>query len=234
MQSNAVLIDAYNNLPELDEADFALEESKKSDIINELINIIVRNGLESTVGVRLLHKHNILYEGELMIEDCFVGDEFTLVTKAENSQKLNKDYVPNSWALRGGEYVPIEFSARNLLTDIEINPDTHPKFFRELAEVLQSHGVDGVLGPSVLGSDFIESHRPKGHSILAEVSNYDERSNILMFARPEANVVGKAVQTHWCVSPDSSSGVVTMVCTRICPSIGNPPKHQGTYQHNQT
>lgn len=234
MRATAAIAINYNNLLELDEADSVLSAIERQIIIKDLLSIIKEENMEKYVGIRLLHRHNKVSEDEIMAEFyCNNTNGFSLITKATKENDLKGDYVPNSWQLKDNKFVPIEFSETALVADSEVNPDKKSNLFLRLGETLRRTGSASVLGPSLLGSDLIESYRPEGHTVLAESTAQDDRANVLRFARPEPIASSTDVQTHWCVSPNSLDGIVTMTCTRICPSVQNPPVHQGTYIHNQ-
>lgn len=235
MLSTAAVASNYNDLPELDEADRYLKGAGSDAILTELLGVIVKHDMGKYVGIRLLHKHNVISEDEIMVEyHSLEEDGFSLITKATKESDIHRSYVPNSWQYRDGGFVPIEFSESFLVSDSDINPGKYAAFFAELGDAIKRTGAAEVLGPSLLGSDFIERHRPEGHSILAEMTAQDDRANVLRFAKPEPVLSDKSVQTHWCVSSSDPTGVVTMTCTKICPSVQNPPVHQGTYIHKQS
>ena len=230
----------YNGMHELSEADHAVKSGSKYTAIDRLLKIIKDHDLENCVGIRLLHKHNDIALDETMVEEHAVDDfGFALITKARPASVLNAEHVPNSWILSGNRFVPVEFSHKILINDCKINLINNKRFFQELAIEIRALGLSSVIGPSLLGSSFINSHKPPESSIMMEFTAQDDRANILRFVtndeKADTSSMG-VVETHWCISfsdKESDANTVIRTCKRICPAIGSPPKHQGTYIHQQ-
>jgi len=111
-----------------------------------------------------------------------------------------------------------------------------PCFFSELANAINAAELSKLIGPSLLGSEFIEFNRPPGSSMMTEFTAFDERANVLRFITADNPVDGNTVETHWCLSEENGidgEKRTVMICKKICPSVQNPPVHQGTTQHNQ-
>lgn len=233
--TEASLVKSYNGLPDLVSADAMLSERNRHEGVNALLSMIMKHDLSHYVGIRLLHKHNEIVPDEVMAEDYTVDDAgFALITRARTQKELDDNYVANSWTYIDGKFVPVEFSHGLLLKRPDINPHSMQEFFSELAAEIEANDVTGILGPSLLGSDFVDSHRPPGSTMMMEFTAQDDRANVLRFTEAGWQNDGTGVQTHWCWTKDGSFTEPTMACTRICPSVQNPPKHQGTFIHNQT
>lgn len=72
--------------------------------------------------------------------------------------------------------------------------------------------------------------------MMTEFTAFDERANVLRFITADNPVDGNTVETHWCLSEENGidgEKRTVMICKKICPSVQNPPVHQGTTQHNQ-
>ena len=232
----------YNSLLELSEADLALHRSGKDTLVDRLLAIIKKHGMREHVGVRLLHRHNDIALHEAMVEDHIVDSfGFALVTKAKAASSLISDYVPNSWILSDKYFVPIEFSHRTLISNPTINPMNNALLFGEMAGEIRSLGLSAVVGPSLLGSSFIDYHRPEGATMMIELTAQDDRANVLRFMvenHGDTRENGRAIETHWCLTVSGETNgddknVSTKTCTRICPYVQDPPVHQGTYIHQQ-
>ena len=176
MQNSA----AYNSLPEVFLADSALLSNDRNNIIEKLFEIIYKHKAEAFVGLRLLHKHNTIFENELMIEDVsFDKEGFALITRAQAIVGRSEDIVPNSWILSNFTFIPLEYSKRELVHEPTFNPDTQIVFFTELAEKLLELGVSQLIGPALISSDLVEKNKPQGANLMFEMSDHDGRANIL-------------------------------------------------------
>ncbi|MCM2443514.1 hypothetical protein HGO34_27910 [Agrobacterium vitis] len=229
-----ILANAYNALPDLDEADFQLN-SRKDGCIDFLLSIIMKHGKHEFVGIRLLHKHNLIENGEIMAEYHQVDkDGFSLITRATKVRDWSSNLRPNSWIFKNGEWTPMEFSNAELLKNPNVNPSSEKELFQELADAINLFEVEDVIGPSLMGSDLIDSYRPDGEYMLVEQTALDDRANILRYAKIKNNMPFKAVETHWCMEKDKEKGTTIKSCKKICPPTDySPSKHNGTYIHKQ-
>ncbi|MHC3822430.1 hypothetical protein [Pseudomonas sp. G3-19] len=235
----------YNMLPDVFDADRMLHEPGRKKSVDQLLDIVRKHKVESFVGLRLLHKHNLIAEHELMVEGT-LSDEigFALITRARSISEIGEAILPNSWILTDTGYVPMEFSATHLLNDPTFNPISHNKFFDELASKLRELGLSNILGPALASSSFVESHRPSDSSMMIELSVFDDRANVLRFVTDQVSE-GDFIETYWLAGPESDdinhprdpkpdTAQPLRTCKRICPSVQNPPVHQGTYQHSSS
>lgn len=232
-----MISEKYNKLHEVFAADFYLNRNNKTIAIDRLLEIVREHGLESSVGIRLLHKHNDINLGEVMAEHYRIDqDGFALITRVVPISKISNNYVPNSWTLSDDKFIPLEFSQEQLVNDPAINPINNKEFFLDLAKTIRHLGLGDVLGPSLLGSALIEENRPNNSSMLIESTAQDDRANVLRFIEISNDIAGSSVETHWCVSgieKDGNEQKPLVTCTKICPSVQNPPVHQGTFIHQQ-
>ena len=240
---SSIVVKTYNHLPDVFEADRDLTAFGRDIAVDALLQVIRTHSLDSSVGLRLLHKHNLIGEGELMVEDAVVDDNgFALITRASSASEECSGIVPNSWVLTDAGFIPMEYSNDTLIQDSTICPKTRPEFFAELATVLRKLGLSGLIGAALLSSDIVEANRPDGATVMLELSALDDRANVLRFVSIEDVPLNSTIETFWRSNSDSEkpnklaeSAPATpqpqRVCTRICPSVQNPPVHQGTFIH---
>lgn len=236
---------AYNILPDVFYADRMLNKPGQKKSLDQLLDIVRKHRVESFVGLRLLHKHNLIAEHELMVEGT-LQDElgFALITRPQSASEIDEAIVPNSWILTDSVYIPMEFSAPHLLNDPTFNPTSHSTFFDELAVKIRELGLSNIIGPALAASTFVDSHRLGDSSMMIELSDFDERANVLRFVTDEVSEC-EFIETYWLAGPDSDdvsrpkdpnpdTAQPLRTCKRICPSVQNPPVHQGTYQHSSS
>lgn len=242
--SSASIVSTYNDLSDVVIADQGLLAMGRKDVIDSLLAVIRSHHLEDSVGLRLLHKHNELAQFEVMLEEAQIDrDGFALVTRATTLALPTDDVAPNSWLLCDDGFVPFEFSRVSLLRDSSVAPATYPTFFSELAAKLRETGLTRLVGPALSPSELVESQRPHGADVMLELTAIDERANVLRYAKASELSIGSPIETFWAATnpekPNSSTPAepdkikTQRVCTRICPSVQNPPVHQGTYVHRQ-
>lgn len=222
---------SYNNLSTVFEANEYLNKHNTKQIFYELFEVIKKYNLENTVGVRLLHKHNDISSNEIMLEKSnFDEDGFALITQATTiSEELtDESYVPNSWQLVNGRFIPMEFSHKKLLADSEMNPENYANFFYDFEEILSKFHQEKILSPAILASTYVMNYSDID-SIMIELSALDDRANILRYTKEYNNI--DYIETFWSIS---DSDTTIKGCQRICPSVQNPPVHQGTFIHKSS
>ena len=235
----------YNALSDVVVADQRLSDVGREVGINALLSVIRAHGLEEFIGLRLLHKHNDIAENEIMLEDYRIDqDGFALITQVTSVSKSMSSASPNSWILCDDGFVPFEFSRPYLLRDSGISPATHPEFFSDLSNALRHAGLARLIGPALTPSSFVDGQRPAGADLMLESSALDDRANVLRFAVSGELSIGSPIETFWAngetekpetaVPAEREKVTPARVCTKICPSVQNPPVHQGTYIHRQS
>jgi hypothetical protein len=223
----------YNASLLVDEAHKQLNGSlNKEKALQALCSVIKRHNLASEIGIRLLHRHNDISSGELMVEDVEVGSDkvLTLTTRPLGVEAItNSEIHPNSWKFTDGSYVPFEFSAKRVLADI-VSPETRRACFEDMADVLKQFGVEEWLGPCVNLSPAFEAYKPNANSILSEVSDEDARHNVVRYVDQAEIDPGKTIETSWSVSLSPEGTSPNRVCTRVCQILPDG-RHQGTFVH---
>lgn len=236
MQTTSSISFNYNLLHDICEADSMLSKAGRHESICRLLNIINDHGLQDFVGIRLLHKHNSIDENEIMVENSEINDgELLLITRPISNDK-NHNIFPNSWQLTGTEFLPSEFSSGHLLSRVDINPSTKPEFFKQFGDTLELLNVAHILGPAVNCGDFVESKRGSEDVILVELTAINERANVVKYENRKDVDFTSMIETSWSMSSKDgdileSEIAATKSCKRVCPSVQNPPVHQGTYTH---
>ena len=225
---------AYNRLMDVNSADAKLTRAARAASLQELANIIERNGLEKKLCIRLLHKHNDVSDNERMIEyDSLDQEGFALVTRAIDITSSEYDVVTNSWQLTSTGWMSVEFSKRSLLEEPGINPETQRKAFAEIAEVIERLGLADILGPALSYSAYVDEQRPSDGWNLLERSAIENRANVLRYQSPkEFNSLGN-IETKWiAVSQQTVDGKrVWFASARCACSVSPEGGHEGTHVH---
>ncbi|SEE47129.1 hypothetical protein [Pseudomonas kilonensis] len=90
-------------------------------------------------------------------------------------------------------------------------------------------------------STFVDSHRLGDSSMMIELSDFDERANVLRFVTDEVSEC-EFIETYWLAGPDSDdvsrpkdpnpdTAQPLRTCKRIYPSVQppRPPRHLSTF-----
>lgn len=242
----SVIVDVYNGLLDVAAAEHRLMEMGRDARLDKVLAVIRAFNMSEFVGLRLLHKHNVISQGEAMLESAVTDAEgFALVTRAADvSRGMSPGFVPNSWVLSDAHYVPMEFSDATLLADPDVNPASCPEFFAALAQAIRDEGLSLLIGPALIESALVRAHRPSSTSLMLEMTALDDRANVVRYVTDAEALVGTTTETFWTVSGepegteeseqpegDKPSPQVKRGCTRFCPYVQDPPVHQGTFIH---
>jgi hypothetical protein len=186
----------FSDLDEFDVSRKWLEKEQTKDKIEDLGDVICRHGLESQVGISLLHKHFEMSHDEWLVEK-FVGKTSYAVpvNRSEDTfvlpymWKVGKDPGSDLWG-----WYPLEFfecPKDNLVEAIVRNES----FFADMATALSNLEVTSMFGVSVLHRD---SMKPEKGEILLERSNDRERKlNFLAVPIKELHPQIEITQTLW-------------------------------------
>jgi hypothetical protein len=196
----------YNQLAEVIEADQKLSSLNKSAILDSLCDVILKHKLEDRVGIRLLHKHNVISGHEIMLEqeEHDEAGRPCLSTFAIERNACTGKYAINSWALRNDEYVPLEYSIDPLVVEQSDLMITQKDFFIEFGQALKQMNVDDILGPCIATRSFF-AHRPDVEALLVESTDEERRANILRYDMPENYESTRLIQTVWGANAESTS-----------------------------
>jgi hypothetical protein len=88
----------YNSLMPIEDASAILADPDLPSALSELANVILRHRLSDVFGIRLLHAHNRVFQGERMIEleEHRLGHP-CLTTVATNSYANVLPHAPSIW-----------------------------------------------------------------------------------------------------------------------------------------
>lgn len=189
----------YNLLADVEPADEQLSALNKVQIFDTLCEVIRKHGLEEWIGIRLLHRHNGLMHGEIMLEteEFHSEHDIALTTMATSLSQIKQKFGPNSWIAEGGRFYPLEYSHDPAIAEGPDFLEEHREFFEEFGAALSVFGVTGILGPCILRRKFFDEHKPAVPAILVETSNDTRRANTVRFAEEGQYDWNKMIQTTW-------------------------------------
>lgn len=186
----------YNNLLSVQEADEAIKSSPCfQDLLEKVANITKRYNCESYVGLRLIHKHFQIEEGQIMVEDFQeIEGTSSLVTQAQDwEEALNTKALPSSWIFsEEGEVHTFETSTDPAVKNgIELI-ESHPEMMEEINKELQIHKLNKLLAVALLKRDSLKT---TDNQMYLEKENLDK--TILQVGNRNDSQARQAVNTSW-------------------------------------
>ncbi|MBA3814695.1 MAG: hypothetical protein H0X26_09510 [Alphaproteobacteria bacterium] len=172
----------YNSLPAVEESDALLKGSSQfNSFLNEAEEIVTRYELEPAVGLRLIHRHFTLDEGQLMAEEYDSIDNVpSLVTYAHKFEEAEaKGAIPASWMFSGSsqdEILLFEASNDPAVKTGSLKLQNSPEFFDEMGKILTENNLHHLLSVALLKRDSLvaeESH------IYMEVNSRHEQKSVV-------------------------------------------------------
>lgn len=223
--------ESYNNLLDIKDASLELRRCGGEAVVSKLLSVIYDAGLAEEIGIRLLHKHNDIDATEIMYEAALEDDEgFALVTSATKTAEA--DFECNSWRLVEGKFVPVEFSDRRLIQELNLTKVGH--VFDKLANVIQAQNVEHLLGPSLNYSDAVWRKSPISDPALLEKTDFGERANVVRFVGRDEAIFIQSTKTKWYakkVTDENGKTSWLTACNCFC-SVAPEGGHLGTQTHS--
>ncbi len=201
--------------------------------------MILKHDLQDSIGIRLLHNHNLIQENEIMIENEELDEsgQNCLVTFAAKSGNAT-NYSPNSWKLQNGDFHPLEYSSDFFVTSSANTIEKKQVFFDDFKTILEQLDVQEILGPCIIGRDFYKKYEPSMPSILAETSNEMRRANIVKYESDNKFPDDSLIHTTWLAVRSEDSSSPELVCKAACIAISSCVKddkgnHSKVQKHNK-
>ncbi|KAJ5712955.1 uncharacterized protein N7483_010136 [Penicillium malachiteum] len=142
------------------------EQEKEVDkaTLAAIANIFVRHNMHMKLGAGLLHRHETLQNGTLMIHEIQTGESDICTPKTLMSIDADK-IIPNSWFLnQNGLFQAFEYNANGEATHLEA------EFASELALFLKTHGLQNrisIIPNPADRENFIEFTHPSGRGTIS-------------------------------------------------------------------
>jgi len=223
----------YNSLLPIRDAVAYLAEAGGDAVVVRALEAIVELGLGDEIGLRLLHKHNDLEDGEAMVE-CGITDAegYALITTAVSSGLTTS--TPNSWRLTREDSIAIEHSDPNLLCVQKFDVEENWKKFQVLYDVLAGLNVQHVLGPCINYNPKVYGDRTVEDVALLEKTDFENRANVVRPVDREDRSFTNSARTKWYAKREvGSDGRVRWLtaCNCFCSVFPNGSGHEGTKTH---
>lgn len=222
----------YNSLHSVTDAVALLAKAGGDAIVSRALEEIVRLDLCDEIGLRLLHKHNDVGDGEAMIEKEKLDDEgYALVTEATTLS--TDEWAPNSWILTREGALPLEYSDPTLLCNSKLIPLGGTALFSGLHRVLSNLNVEHLLGPFVIYSAKVYQEKPAYEVAFLEKTDFEHRANVVRMVDRNDPLIANSAKTKWyakrVVDLDGHRRWIT-ACNCFC-SVFPQGGHIGTTTH---
>lgn len=178
---------SYNKLPGVMKAHrSALCAHNFHSALEEVGQVLERSGLQDVLGISLLHRHNDLGNGEIMVQRSEQLDDggIALVTAKVSAIDVSEPLCPTVW--RVGTDMPVEPLEYCLGADSGLTNDFFVKnqhVFADVASVLKRNGLDELLGLSLLREHVLGDNR--GESIAIETTDLKRNANVVTLRKRE-------------------------------------------------
>lgn len=224
---SATTHEIYNALPGIERANDAIrKDGNFESLMSGLGRVILDHQLEDVVGIRLLHRHNDLRPGDLMIEDLeSVDDVPALVTARYRKGEISFDYLPSMWACRGDSgFQELEYSKRDLLPIDSIFVRDHIRFFSDFAAKARELQIEDFLGVCVLDKN--EFLIDKNLQTEVESTDVNRPANVIVVRSKDLVRTENYFETTWQVHRESNTSCPTTCCSYCTPrSPGHAISH---------
>lgn len=185
----------YNQLQSIELAD---EQIKKlpdfSSFLEAAGKVIEKHGLTDCIGLRLIHNHFILNDGQVMVENFEEVDSVpSLVTSACSvSEAKGKGAIPASWLFSTFPPSSFELSTDPAVLKIVKSLEQEPAFLVDMKEVIENYRLQNLMAVAVLKKDFLMA---KDKELYLEISDDSLSRSIVQLVKEED--VGLSVITAW-------------------------------------
>ena len=225
---NKFCVATYNSLPSVEVAsDRLLSLGKTDDFLSEVSSLIASYDSVDFLGVRLIHRHNKLADGEIMLEE-FKYDEGEPAIITSNKSIDTEGSVPSSWIITPSGLRAFEYS-----TDVSSLAgfkylSEHPETLKIVISTLQKYDLESYLAPSVMVLDAFRHFEPSDH--LVETSrtvvreSFKIHENVVKGVSSDIYSKLHVIKTGWPINHESNGMMCWPDCVSIYDDDENPTK----------
>ncbi len=143
--------DTYNSLPSVAIASRNLERNGNLEkVLEEGKKTVSDYDSVDFMGVRLLHRHNLLDLGEVMIEEFQTYEEAPALVTRNSSVDVSFEGKPASWMGKFGGTFVFEYSTDKNVKEGFRYLKEHPSLFLQIKGILQSYDLEDILAPAIV------------------------------------------------------------------------------------
>ena len=199
----------YSSLPSPQENSEKLNTSPQfKPFLETAEEIVTRYGLESHVGLSLIHQHFPTGRDQVIVEEYQeIGTIPSLVTWAHTYEEAQDQFaLPSSWMFINPQKDPVLFEAS---TDPEVKIGNqmlqkNPEFMEEMSKLLYSQGLNNLLAVSLLKRGSLVAGEDQ---VYTERLTIDERKSVVQLEYAK-NQPSDAIRTSWSFKGPKQRGCV--------------------------
>ncbi len=146
----------YNRLPTVEDADRELKAKQSfNEFLEEARKIVVASGLSEYIGLRLIHNHFDLSEGEVMVEYFGVHNGTpSLITSAFNATVAQeKEAFPSGLIFTDSKVMVFELSTDPAVKVGFLKMQQNPEFVEQLRRLVENYGLQKLIAIGVIKRD---------------------------------------------------------------------------------
>jgi hypothetical protein len=153
------------------------------DLLAHAEEMVHKFAVADLFGLRLLHKHNDITDGERMVEfeaQRAMRAGATVPVLETVCVKLGNIESPSIWAFaRNGMPLPLEYSIRLPVAVIQNAMTERREFVEALAREVYERELQDVIGLCMPNFEFASKHVSPDHGIMIERSDHVRRANVI-------------------------------------------------------
>jgi hypothetical protein len=206
----------YNDLPSVEMSNTGLLNSGKSDnFLAEARSLIANYDSIDFLGVRLVHKHNTLVDGDIMLEE-FKYDEGEPMFVTSNKHITTAGGIPASWIITSDGLRVFEYSTDVAAFSAFQYLDEHSEPLRMLRNTIQKYALESYFAPSILKLESLENFNPsyqlveKSRMIVNDGIKIHE--NIVKGVPDDVFLGMNVIRTSWTINSETRHDY----CWRSC------------------
>lgn len=214
----------YNALPPVVSADKTFSEKTDAGLFFEsAAELVCRFDLEKYIGVCLLHNHNKLEDGEVMVESFeYLGDGRPALVMALTKSPESREIVPVVWKLQkvSGKhrFIPLEHATQEQAKVGYQRLVENQTFLSEFKSLLLEFDYQDIIGLTILRDDVLPK---KADEHLVERIHAKRVANVVTAEQRTDETPDNFVVTNWFFvkrMANAGSECVKGVCesSRLC------------------
>lgn len=205
----------YNSLPLSGEADSNLKQNGRlHKFLEEVTPLVEEQGLTESIGFRLAHRHDVVQQGEKMVERFDYWKEKPSFITTIEKEDAPKTY-PASWLYTSSGLKVFEYSSDPEVKKVIKSLSDPQKFFEKIGEIAEKYELKGILSPAILGrSSFahFNTEQPLYELISPEPYASVLINKSLEEIEQETKNGGNLVRTTWALKNPQTP----IVCINFC------------------
>jgi len=185
----------YNELPSVETAySKVMGLSNFESFFNEVQQLAFDHDVADHVAIRLAHRHWLVSENEVMLEQPMVRDQKpALVTKATKKELVPVHVAPVSWLFNGEKYENCEFSSdEQTIKAFEIVKEKSD-FFEQFLAIAKKYHYESLLVPTIVANQ--DTEEAEGEEGMMPIETNEGGESIVIVQKESEGF--KTTPTTW-------------------------------------